>query len=102
VLKTGRNKPAILQALYALCFGGDLPEYGYLGRVAKTIGGAGRLAEVMWQLTAKPPTGDVLAYILAMHRQQSQKNRGNGHRAEVMREIPQELLELNRIQGVGA
>lgn len=68
VLQTAKNKAAVLRAIYGLCFPGELPEYSYLGKVAKAVGGAGRLAEVMWSLTVKPPTGDVLAYILAMHK----------------------------------
>lgn len=80
VLKVTPNKPAMLQGIYALCFGpNDLPEYGYLGKVARTVGGAGRLAEVMWQLSTKPPTGDILAYILAQYKAQG---RGNGQRRD--------------------
>ena len=70
-LKLGGNRPALLRLIYRLCFGGaekDLPRYSYLGKMAKLVGGAGRLAELMWKLTAKPPTGDVLAYIQAMHK----------------------------------
>jgi hypothetical protein len=81
-LKACTNKPALLQEIYGLCFGAsDLPEYGYLGKVARTVGGAGRLAEIMWQLSTKPPTGDVLAYILAQYKAGSRGN-GNGHREE--------------------
>lgn len=65
-LKTATNKAAVLAQIYRLCFGdADVPEYGYLGRAAKAVGGAGRLAELMWQATTKPPTGDVLAYLMA-------------------------------------
>ncbi len=67
-LKSTANRPAFLKRIYTLCFGadGDQPAYGYLGKVAKQVGGAGRLAELMWHLTTKPPTGDILAYIQAM------------------------------------
>ena len=44
----------------------DLPAYGYLGKVAKQVGGAGRLADLLWQHSTRPPTGDLLAYILAV------------------------------------
>ena len=69
-LKASKNRPALLRELYRLCFGDedDLPAYGYFGKVAKRVGGWGRLAELMWKLTTKPPTGDVLAYIQAMHK----------------------------------
>lgn len=80
-LKVATNKPAVLREIYQLCFGGraeDLPEYGYLGKVAIAVGGAGRLAEVMWMLTVKPPTGDVLAYILEAEKQRKGQARRNG------------------------
>ena len=75
-LKSTTNRPALLRQLYQLCFGekeDDLPSYGYLGKVAKKVGGAGRLAELMWRLTAKPPTGDVLAYIQGIAKHQAQQ-----------------------------
>jgi len=73
-LKTSNNKQAKLHEIYVLCFGGsDVPEFGYLGKVATQVGGAGRLAELFWQYSAKPPTGDVLAYIVKSHKQ------GNGN-----------------------
>lgn len=73
----GNERPAILLEVYRLCFGeqGEMPAYGYLGKVAKEVGGAGRLADLMWQLTTRPPTGDILAYILKSHR-----GGGDGHR----------------------
>lgn len=80
-LRAARNKPAVLREIYRLCFGGveeGLPDYGYLGKVAKAVGGAGRLAEIMWQLSTKPPTGDILAYILAAHGRKRGKSEGNG------------------------
>lgn len=62
-LKTTKNKPAMLVAIHGLCFGGEAPNFGRVGKLARDIGGAGRLAEIMWQLSTKPPTGDVLSYI---------------------------------------
>ena len=60
------NRPAVLHSVYALCFGKNAaPDYGYLGKVAKQVGGAGRLAQLMFELVPRPPAGDVLAYIVA-------------------------------------
>ncbi len=73
-LRDSTNYPAELRHIYALCFGdAGVPSFGMLGRVAKAVGGAGRLAEIMWQLSSKPPTGDVMAYILAAY---GRKRRG--------------------------
>lgn len=69
-LKETKNKQAKLREIYVLCFGdSDAPEFSRLGQVATKVGGAGRLAELFWQYSAKPPTGDVLAYIQKAHTQ---------------------------------
>ncbi len=70
-LKNSENRPAVLREIYQLCFGDtDLPEYGYIGRAAKAVGGAGRLAQMMWESTARPPTGDPLAYFMAVAKRE--------------------------------
>lgn len=43
----------------------DVPNFGRIGATAKKLGGWGRLAELLWQHSAKPPSGDVLSYIEA-------------------------------------
>lgn len=63
----------MFEALYP---GRDPPDYGYLGKIAKKVSGAGRLAELLWQHSAKPPTGDVLAYIL--QSENGRKKRASG------------------------
>jgi hypothetical protein len=52
--------------MFAILYPGlDPPDFGYIGKTAKAVGGAGRLAELLWQFSTRPPTGDVLAYIQA-------------------------------------
>jgi len=83
-LRTAKNRPAVLKEIYHFCFGGwgdTEPSYGYLAKVAKSIGGAGRLAQVMWELSANRPSGDVLAYIQAMHKQ-NKRRRDKGSRTQ--------------------
>jgi len=53
----------MIQTLYPNSL--DVPSYAYVAKVASKVGGAGRLAELLWQNSAKPPSGDVLAYIQA-------------------------------------
>jgi hypothetical protein len=81
-LATSTNKPAVLRTIYQLCFGGpeeNLPDYGYVGTVARGVGDEGSLAESMWQLTAKEQRNDPLAWLLAWHKQRrSEKGRRNG------------------------
>ena len=65
-LKTASNKTAKLGEIYALCFGAEsVPAYSYIGKAAKQVGGAGRLAQLMFELITRPPAGDVLAFIMA-------------------------------------
>lgn len=73
--KGNERQPLLLEA-YHLCFGknGDEPTYSYLGKVAKDVGGAGRLVELMVSLVPRPPTGDKLAYIMAAHKAKSSRN----------------------------
>jgi hypothetical protein len=68
-LKEAKNKPATLRQIYKLCFGGNedtLPDYGYIGKVAKKVGGPERLAQIMWELTTRPPI-DPLGYIIKVY-----------------------------------
>jgi hypothetical protein len=60
-LRESANKAGKLGEIYKLCFGEE-PNYARLGKLAKE-GGAGRLAQQLWQLSADRPAGDVLDYI---------------------------------------
>lgn len=69
-LRHTKNRPALLRQIYALCYGEheDMPTYGYLGKAANAVGGAGRLAQLMWRQSTDPPKGDILAYLMARHK----------------------------------
>jgi hypothetical protein len=64
------RQPILLEA-YHFAFGknGDTPSYGYIGKAAKEVGGAGRLVELMIGLSTRPPVGDKLAYIIKAGKQ---------------------------------
>lgn len=66
-LRDSSNRQAVLVLMFETLYPGavDVPSFAYIGRVANKVGGAGRLAELLWQNAAKPPSGDVLAYIQA-------------------------------------
>ena len=66
-LRDSSNRQACLLLMFETLYPGavDVPSFAYIGRVANKVGGAGRLAELLWQNAAKPPSGDVLAYIQA-------------------------------------
>jgi hypothetical protein len=81
-LRKSGNKQALLRdKVYVFCFGKeeDIPAYSRFGSVAKEIGGAGRLAEEMWKLSTKRPTGDILAYILGSHKNKGSAKWRNNH-----------------------
>lgn len=61
----------------------DPPDYAYIGKVAKQVGGAGRLADLLWQHSTRPPTGDLLAYIQAVA-----KSKGLKQPPGPVREVP--------------
>jgi hypothetical protein len=78
------NRPAILHSVYALCFGeAGAPDYGYLGSTAKKVGGAGRLAQLMFELVTRPPVGDVLAYIVAEENARKKRAKFTGENREI-------------------
>lgn len=67
LLRIGRNRNATLRRMFETLYPDhDPPEYSYLGRIARSVGGASRLAQLMWENAARPPVGDVLAYLLAI------------------------------------
>ena len=69
-----KNRPAALVFMHNTLYPGrDPPDYGYIGRTAKTVGRAGRLAALMWEAQAHHPDGDVLRYCMGMA-----KNRKGG------------------------
>ena len=60
------NRQAVLRCMYETLFPGhDPPDYAYMAKVAKQMGGASKLAAELWLQAVRPPVGDVLAYIQA-------------------------------------
>jgi len=95
-LRTTKNRSAVLYGIYVMCFGKDntTPSYGYLGKVANQIGGAGYLAQRMWDLSRDRPDGDILAYILQAHK--NKQNNTNGYKPAQASVIVAKAGELER------
>jgi len=73
LLRDSSNKIAVVRRMAELLYPGlDPPSYSYVGRVARQVGGAGRLADLLWQHSTRPPTGDLMAYILAVARRRAE------------------------------
>lgn len=67
VLRESSNRPAILRwmisVLYPYYKEDDLPSYGYIGKVANEMGGAGLLAKWVWRVAEYEPQGNLISYI---------------------------------------
>lgn len=84
-LKATKNRAAKLLEIYVLLYGKETaPQHGYILKVANLIGGAGYMAQRLWELSARPPNGDILAYLQAEHKAKGQrKSYTNGASASV-------------------
>jgi len=79
-IRESTNRQATLRWMIETLYPGlSPPDYPYIGKVARKVGGAGRLADLLWQHSTRPPTGDLLAYIqgVAKHAPRNRRN-GNG------------------------
>lgn len=63
----GSNRNAVLREMGAAMYPGrDPPPYSRFGITAKKVGGAARLAQLLWQSQLYRVTGDYLSYVLKM------------------------------------
>lgn len=83
---------AMFNALYPDAI--DKPDYGRIGGAAKQLGGWGRLAELLWQFSAKPPTGDVLAYITEVGKNKTNGKTNGRHASNAPEKMPQTYDEI--------
>lgn len=97
-LRTTKNRSAVLRKAYIFCFGEDetTPTYSYLGKIATQVGGAGYLAQRMWDLARDRPDGDILAYILKAHKNKNGSNGYNGYKPVVAGTNTQIIGELEK------
>ena len=83
LVQASNNRQATLRNMFTCLFPGrDPPGFGYLAKTAKQVGGAGRLAELLWQVSARPPTGDVLRYVQAVAKAQPRQPMKRGAHSE--------------------
>jgi hypothetical protein len=79
-LQDEKNKPAILRLMVQTLMPGlvDMPEFSYVGKTSRTVGGAGRLATLIWQASSQNVTGDVMAYCIAMAKSKTKNQEPAG------------------------
>jgi len=69
LIKENKNKTAIVMRMYHQLYAdGEEVEYGRVGACAKRVGGWGRLAQLLWETSTRPPIGDVFSYLQAIHK----------------------------------
>ena len=74
LVKESRNKQAtIVNMIDTLFPDGDGIHYGRVVRVARQVGGYGRLAQLIWQANSYRPTGDILSYCIGLARGNSKE-----------------------------
>ena len=80
------------------------PEVGYLCKVAKQVGGARRLAALLWEASARPPAGDLLAYCRGIERAKREHNSRGTERVSAGRvplrapgDLTEDEIEMNRV-----
>ena len=90
LLKNGSNKQAILMRMTKTLYPDlvEYPKYSYIGKVARDVGGAGRLAALLWECVPRDPKGDILSYI-------KQYSKGN---KELSRDVNEELEKAGYVR----
>lgn len=99
MVKESSNRPAALRVMFSTLYPkSDTPDFGYLGRVAKNVGGAGRLAELLWQHCTRPPTGDVLAYIQGVVKRQKERNATRQRNSRIIDKPPAQSVDAAQVE----
>jgi len=72
VVRESNNRPATLRWMISVVYPyykeQDLPDYGYIGKAAREVDGAGYLAKLIWENAKHAPQGNLISYILKAHR----------------------------------
>lgn len=76
LIKESKNRSATLREMFGVLYPDhELPSYGKIGKVAKRLT-ASRLAELLWQHSTRPPTGDVLDYVQGVAKHSALRRNG--------------------------
>ena len=76
-VRASPNRPAavadMVNALYPHMQSEEI-DFGHIATVAATVGGWGRLVDLLWQNSTRPPTGDVFKYIQGIGEHQGNED----------------------------
>lgn len=85
-LKESKNKAGMIRNLIVALYGEDMaPAYGLIGKTASVVGGWGYLATRIWEMTSRPPNGNLMEYIMGEHRAKAARltaAQRNGHHGD--------------------
>jgi hypothetical protein len=75
-LSSEKNKPAVIMEMCDKLYPkNDKPTFGHIGRAIKTLGGAGRLLDLLWRHSSRPPTGNPVQFVQGVAKRQGPENR---------------------------
>ena len=100
-VKESNNRNATLMFMFNTLYpdATECPDYGYLGKIANVVGGAGRMAALMWECSSKKITGDVMRYIQAYSKNSNHQEEDNNIDMEKQRE-EEAKKSRERIEGL--
>ena len=69
------NRPSALRFMCTKLYPGlDPPDFGYIGKTMKRVGGPGILCELLWRQNSFKPKGDLMAYLYEVWKNGRDKN----------------------------
>lgn len=94
MLRESTSKQAVLVRMHeALYPDRSPPQFSFMAKIARDVGGARMMAKYLWEFSPRPPTGDILTYIRGTHKGRTRNNgkyRHNGAGWGSPGEIPEE------------
>jgi len=77
-LRTAPNKGAVIQSMHHALFPDrEALDFGRIGAAAKQVGSWGRLAQLMWEASTRPPAGNVLDFVTAVAKGKNSNGRAS-------------------------
>lgn len=99
-LKVSKNKTNMIRTLIVALYGEDMAQaYGLIGKTAGVVGGWGYLATRIWEMTSRPPNGNLMEYIMGEHRAKNarltaaQRNGNHGGDPAIWHKLEETLPE---------
>lgn len=76
--KPGGRTAVLVRMVRVLYPNHDPPEPGFVGKAAIQVGGAARLAQLLWETATRPPAGDPVRYCLERGKRERRDGQAKG------------------------